>query len=76
VADWIVLGCAAAAAVLSTHMLLGRYRATRDPAGTATAPEPLSARLVRAVVEELREGDPVVRIEVGGTAVHLGWDAP
>lgn len=33
----------------------------------------LSTRLVRAVVEELREDDPFVRIAVGDTVVRLDW---
>lgn len=41
----------------------------------SAGPESLSARLVRSVVEELREGDPVVSIEVGGTAVRVEWGA-
>lgn len=37
------------------------------------APEPLTDRMVRAVVEELRDGDPFVTIGVGDNEVRVGW---
>lgn len=38
------------------------------------APEPLRARLVRAVVEELREDDPFVTVAVGDARLVLTWE--
>ena len=37
------------------------------------APEPMADRMVRAVVEELRDGDPYVTIGVGDNEVRVGW---
>ena len=37
------------------------------------APEPLTTRMVRAVVEELRDGDPFVTVGVSGNEVRVGW---
>lgn len=37
------------------------------------APEPLTTRMVRAVVEELRDGDPFVTVGVSDNEVRVGW---
>lgn len=37
------------------------------------SPEPLVERLVRAVINELRDGDPYVTIGVGDNEVRAGW---
>lgn len=44
-----------------------------DLNGEVVEPEPLIERLVRVVVDELKDGDPVVRIEVGQNQVRLDW---
>lgn len=43
--------------------------------GDPVDPEPLAERLVRVVVDELKKGDPLVRIEVGPAQVRLDWSA-
>lgn len=44
-----------------------------DLDNTVLAPEPLNARLVRAVIEELREDDPFVTVGVDDDQLVLRW---